>query len=81
MIHLTQPRKTAPMYPRRQIEGVAPAFSQKPIIKQEGGGKVIVFECKIKAAPKPEITWFRDGLPVKQTKRSQVSYITLLNLT
>jgi len=37
-----------------------PSFLQKPAIKQQDGGKRILFECKIAASPKPMLTWFRD---------------------
>ncbi|XP_064113169.1 myotilin-like isoform X4 [Macrobrachium nipponense] len=57
----------------RQIDGIAPTFSQKPVIKQEEGGKHIKFECRILAEPKPAITWYRDGLKVQESARCKVS--------
>ncbi|XP_064113167.1 palladin-like isoform X2 [Macrobrachium nipponense] len=56
-----------------QIDGIAPTFSQKPVIKQEEGGKHIKFECRILAEPKPAITWYRDGLKVQESARCKVS--------
>ncbi|XP_069190632.1 obscurin-like, partial [Procambarus clarkii] len=59
--------------PERQIDGLAPTFAQKPVIKQEEGGKHIKFECRILADPRPTITWFRDGLKVQESARCKVT--------
>jgi len=40
------------------VEEVAPRFTTKPSLKQEDGGKRLVFLCALEASPQPEITWF-----------------------
>lgn len=57
----------------RQIDGLAPTFAKKPVIKQEDGGKHIKFECRVLADPKPTITWYRDGVKVQESARCKVS--------
>ena len=42
-------------------DGIAPNFTQKPVIKQEDGGKKLKFECQLTADPAPQITWYRDS--------------------
>ena len=44
----------------------APQFTQKPAIKQADGGKKIIFECKVKADPKPALIWFRDNIELSE---------------
>jgi len=58
----------------RQIDGIAPTFSKKPQIIQEEDGKRLRFECKILADPKPDISWFHDGVGVKSGGRFKVIY-------
>jgi len=58
---------------KEQIDGIAPAFYQKPLIKQEKGGKQIVFEARIKGAPKPTIIWSRDDKEIKHSKKHQLN--------
>ena len=50
-------------------EGSAPVFTQKPIIKQDNGGDRLIFECKISAQPKPDLSWSRDELPLEDSGR------------
>ncbi|KAK2728043.1 hypothetical protein QYM36_008500, partial [Artemia franciscana] len=57
----------------RQIDGIAPTFSKKPQIIQEEDGKRLRFECKILADPKPDISWFHDGVGVKSGGRFKVT--------
>merc|ERR1711915_417578 len=57
---------------KKQIDGTAPTFTQKPVIKQEDGGKHIKFECRIMADPKPVISWSRDGHKVQESPRCKV---------
>lgn len=59
----------------RQIDGVAPTFVKKPAIRQEDDGKRLLFECKIKADPKPSVTWSHNTVPVEESKRHKVSLI------
>ncbi|UYV65937.1 unc-22 [Cordylochernes scorpioides] len=49
--------------------GVAPTFIEKPKITSLQDGKVILMECKVKADPKPNITWTNDGETVKEGGR------------
>ena len=56
----------------RQIDGIAPTFAQKPSIKQEEDGKRLRFECRILADPRPDVSWFHDGNPVKNGGRHRV---------
>ncbi|PRD35198.1 UNVERIFIED_CONTAM: unc-22 [Trichonephila clavipes] len=54
---------------RDRIEGDAPTFVEKPKIISEDEGKRIIMECKVKANPKPTITWFLDNIVIKETNR------------
>jgi len=72
---------------KKQIDGTAPTFTQKPVIKQEDGGKHIRFECRILAEPKPVIHWYRDGAKVQESQRCKVviekeekAYLVAMNL-
>ncbi|KAK6619856.1 hypothetical protein RUM44_006255 [Polyplax serrata] len=56
----------------KQIDGLAPTFSKKPAIRQEEDGKKLLFECRIQADPKPTVTWFHDGVIVKNTPRHKI---------
>lgn len=51
----------------------APKFLQKPQLKQEDGGKRLVFTCQIEGSPKPAIQWFRGDDPLKDGGRLQSS--------
>lgn len=56
----------------RQIDGIAPTFAQKPLIKQEEDGRTFLFECRILADPRPEVTWFHNGSVVKKDATHKV---------
>jgi hypothetical protein len=43
---------------KRAIDGIAPNFLEKPIIKSDPNGKRLSFECKIKSDPEPTIKWY-----------------------
>lgn len=58
----------------RQIDGVAPTFVKKPAIRQEDDGKRLLFECKIKADPKPTVTWSHNATVVDESKRHKVNW-------
>lgn len=62
----------------RQIDGIAPTFVKKPAIRQEDDGKRLLFECRIKADPKPSVTWSHNAAIVKESKRHKV-YISLFS--
>lgn len=51
---------------------MAPSFAQKPVIRQEDDGRRLLFECKIKADPKPSVVWFHDGKQVAASSRHRV---------
>jgi len=46
---------------------IAPKFSKKPSLRQDG--KAVVFSCEIEAAPTPDTRWFRDDAPLQQSDR------------
>jgi len=55
--------------PAPSAEGIAPIFTQKPMIKQEQGGKRLIFECKLTAEPKPDLFWSHDDKPIENAGR------------
>ncbi|CAF1402962.1 unnamed protein product, partial [Adineta steineri] len=61
------------------INGTTPVFTQKPIIKQDNGGKRLIFECKISAEPKPDIVWSRDDILIEDSGRYLIYCDTLPN--
>ncbi|XP_021346443.1 twitchin-like isoform X8 [Mizuhopecten yessoensis] len=50
-------------------DDIAPRFTQKPVLKQEDGGKRLVFQCTLEASPKPSIQWFQGTTPVPESDR------------
>ncbi|KAL1455307.1 hypothetical protein WDU94_009410 [Cyamophila willieti] len=50
-------------------EGDPPTFIEKPKIRSEQGGKLVVMECKVKAKPVPEIIWYHEGKELQQSDR------------
>ena len=60
----------APSLP--QVDGIAPTFSTKPTIRQGPDGTTLIFHCAIVADPKPQITWYRDGVRVQDGGKFQV---------
>lgn len=63
----------------RQIDGIAPTFAQKPLIKQEEDGKRFLFECRILADPRPEVTWYHNGNVLKKDARHKVWHVFILS--
>lgn len=51
-------------------EGEAPTFVEKPKIIPEDDGRRVIMECKVRAKPKPNIIWYREGVVIKESKRS-----------
>ncbi|KAI3379405.1 hypothetical protein SNEBB_010472 [Seison nebaliae] len=45
--------------------GIPPTYVMKPSIKQEDGGKILIFECQVMAEPKAETKWFKDEKELK----------------
>lgn len=60
------------MPPRKDVDGIAPTFSKKPTIRQEDGGRRLVFECKVTAEPAPTVTWKHGGTTVTASSRIKV---------
>ena len=54
-------------------EGEGPTFVEKPRIISENNGKLVIMECKVKADPKPDILWTRDGEIVKENNKIKMS--------
>lgn len=46
---------------------IAPRFTKKPSLRQDGTS--IVFECELEASPAPNITWFRGDELLSDTDR------------
>ncbi|CAE1243298.1 unnamed protein product [Acanthosepion pharaonis] len=51
---------------------VAPRFTTKPSLKQEDGGKRLVFLCALEASPQPEITWFLGNTELKASDKHKM---------
>lgn len=47
----------------------APTFIQKPKLRQEQDGDIIIFECVVAAFPKPDVVWYFNENIIKKTKR------------
>lgn len=58
-------------------EDFAPSFTQKPQLRQEDEGNRLVFECKLLACPKPEITWYRSDVKLIEDHRTVVKLQTI----
>lgn len=54
-------------------EGDGPTFVDKPRIVSENNGKLVIMDCKVKANPRPEITWTRDGVTVTESSKCIMS--------
>lgn len=54
-------------------EGEGPTFVDKPRIVSENNGKLVIMDCKVKANPKPEITWTREGVIVQESSKCIMS--------
>jgi hypothetical protein len=50
-------------------DDIAPRFTQKPVLKQEDNGKLLVFQCTLEASPKPDLQWFQGTTPLSQSDR------------
>uniref|UniRef100_A0A0A9ZCD4 Muscle M-line assembly protein unc-89 n=1 Tax=Lygus hesperus TaxID=30085 RepID=A0A0A9ZCD4_LYGHE len=50
-------------------EGTAPTFIEKPKIRSEKAGKLVVMDFKVKADPKPVIVWYHEGQLLKESSR------------
>lgn len=52
-----------------EAEGEPPTFVEKPRIRSEQGGKVVVMECTVKATPKPDIIWYHESKLLTQSTK------------
>ncbi|XP_023159072.1 muscle M-line assembly protein unc-89-like isoform X4 [Ceratitis capitata] len=50
-------------------EGEGPTFIEKPRIVSENQGKLVIMECKVKAEPKPDIIWYRNGHVIQENSK------------
>lgn len=50
-------------------EGEGPTFVEKPRIISENKGKLVIMECKVKADPKPDIIWYRNGQIIQESSK------------
>lgn len=54
------------------MDGIAPTFSTKPTIRQGPDGNTLIFHCAIVADPRPQISWYHDGVKVQDNDKFQV---------
>jgi len=54
-------------------EGEGPTFVEKPRIISENNGKLVIMECKVKADPKPDIVWYRNGEVVRESNKIKIT--------
>ena len=57
------------------VENIAPKFTKKPSLKQEGNS--INFNCEIEASPEPDIVWYRGNTPLSDDDRIKTSVTPL----
>lgn len=50
-------------------EGDPPTFYEKPRIRSEKSGQLVVMDCKVKADPKPEVVWYHNGKVLSQSSK------------
>ncbi|VEN57316.1 unnamed protein product [Callosobruchus maculatus] len=55
-------------------EGDGPTFVEKPRITSHDSGKLVVMECKVRANPKPDIVWYREGQKVVESTKIKMSF-------
>nr|XP_036868996.1 myosin light chain kinase, smooth muscle isoform X3 [Manis javanica] len=53
-----------PMESRR--ESAFPKFESKPQSQEVSEGQTVKFRCEVSGTPKPEVTWFLEGVPVRR---------------
>ncbi|XP_069886149.1 myosin light chain kinase, smooth muscle isoform X4 [Dipodomys merriami] len=56
-----------------QRDATFPRFESKPQSQEVTEGQVVKFRCEVSGIPKPEVTWFLEGIPV----RSQASILEI----
>lgn len=50
----------------------APRFNPPLVDKYSEPGEKIYLSCRVEAEPKPSVTWFKDGLPLRNDGRTLV---------
>ncbi|XP_065220483.1 twitchin isoform X27 [Planococcus citri] len=50
-------------------EGDPPTFFEKPRIRSENGGQLVIMDCRVKANPKPEVVWYHNGKTLTQSSK------------
>lgn len=55
------------------VENIAPKFTKKPSLKQEGNS--INFNCEIEASPEPEVVWYCGNTLLFDSDRIKASVI------
>jgi hypothetical protein len=56
-----------------ELDGNGPTFVEKPRITSEKNGKLVIMDFKVKADPKPTITWYREGKVIKESSKIKIS--------
>uniref|UniRef100_A0ABD2XAR8 Ig-like domain-containing protein n=1 Tax=Trichogramma kaykai TaxID=54128 RepID=A0ABD2XAR8_9HYME len=56
-------------------EGDGPTFVEKPRIQSHDKGKIVIMDCKVKAVPKPTITWTHAGNVIQESSKIQISVV------
>lgn len=49
-----------------QRESTFPKFKSKPESQEVSEGQTVQFKCEVSGIPKPQVTWFLDGIPVRR---------------
>lgn len=69
-------------------EGEGPTFVEKPRIMSEDNGKLVIMECKVRANPRPEVTWTKEGVVIQESSQIKMYcdekddiYVIRLNLS
>ncbi len=57
-------------------EGMAPSFTGRPKIQPSEDGRWLYIELRIISDPKPSITWFRNGVVLKESQKYKMSLKT-----
>ncbi|CAN8004247.1 unnamed protein product, partial [Ixodes hexagonus] len=56
---------------------MAPSFLHKPTLRQEDDGNRLVFECQMMSHPRPEITWCRGDVELRDDHRTSIKVVEI----